>query len=148
MIINLRYDSRRIFYVFYQIKYNPRTLYLIVILDPSTETENSAGDPIFSSFQTLQDVIRWFVEKIRKFFNFVPFYGTLCYWGYLVYTQKSTIGQNNQKIQRKNIKTWEKPCATSPKLSRTSLPMAWNVFVTLWGSKIFYTYIFLQNHCI
>ena len=35
------------------------------------------------------------------------------------------------------MKKCGKPCATSPKLCRASLPMAWNVFGTLWGSKIF-----------
>ena len=39
--------------------------------------QNSARDPIFWVFQTIWDVNRWFVEKIRKFFNFVPFYGIL-----------------------------------------------------------------------
>ena len=80
-------------------------LYLVATLDPTTKIENAAGDPIFSSFQTLQDVIRWFVEKIRKFFNFVTFYGTLGFKGNLAYTEKSTIGQNIQKYREKLLKS-------------------------------------------
>ena len=67
-------------------------LYLIGTPHPTLEIEKAAGDPIFSSFQILWDVITGFVEEIRKFFIFVPIYGTLGFKGNLAYTQKSTIG--------------------------------------------------------
>ena len=52
------------------------------------------------------------MEKIRKFFNFVPFYGTLGFKGNLEYTQKSNIGPKWRFLKekwRKTVKIVEKP---------------------------------------